>query len=614
MMMTEPTEPTIPTNPTEDCSSTEILPVILNNRSQTTINTTPQADRYYQPTTPTTTTTHTKSTTTTNKAKRGRSTSPAPTSTIVIPSYSDLGQSQGQAQSQSDLILQGLWNELQRLLGEQTALLKAPTPGGCSDLASAHAALSQRIGALYDDVTSLWTSTVLQPQDLSKARETMQELSVIERQLGVLHSELEAVAADPTPEGVQSLRPVLALAIQRQPFPQVFRKGEQLSEPDYVAVRLIPSCLAITSVSVMSQVRAQAVCDPASAAPAAGAAGSPGSGHNSPLAATPPGATATIFTPSCCAGSGTNGGSGSGSSSAAARAIAAHELIQPATAALDPGSLTAKFPLHFLDGTKNTPVALRFSVQTMVNGAVPVVVESELSAPFIVMTHKDQWKGAAGLMFKRDSFFYSNAEVPWALVANVLQTQFLRATKQAPPADIRRPLSDFDLAYLSKRFFGSRDVVDQAQFDTFWEWFGTTMDTLRHQRPVLALWWQGLVYGFASKEDVDIALRNEAPGTFIIRFSETFPGSFAIAYATGEGVKHYHVTPQDHALHKTLPDFIIYHAQFTNVLQLKSSRDPVSGENVLQLVRVDKVAAFESFCSKKVVQPRPVVPGYSLLL
>ena len=476
------------------------------------------------------------------------------------------------AQSQSDIIIQSLWDELQRLMESQAALIKAPTQEGLEMLASAHAALGQRINALYSEVTALWTNTVLQPQDLQKAKDSMQELRVVQRQLGVLHDEFEAIMSvgvgAPATAVVTAARPGAALVIRRQPFPHVFRKGEQMGEQECVVVKLIPSTLSIDVMTIMSQVRVQVVGD---------------SAHQG------------------------------SSSSSAARALVTHELIQPTAVSLDPVMLTARFPLHFLDGTKNAPVALKFSLQVLIHGTVSVTLESELSAPFVVMTHKDQWKGAAGAMLKRESFIRS-FEVPWPLIANVLQAQFLRSTKQALPTEIHRPLSDFDLMYLSKRFFGGRAVVDQGQFEAFWEWFGTTMDTLRHQRPVLALWWQGLVYGFASKEDVDIALRNEAPGTFIIRFSETFPGSFAIAYASVEGVKHYHVTPQDHALHKTLPDFIIYHSQFTNVLQLQIIQDPVSGQTRLQLVRVNKVAAFESFCSKKTTQPRPIVPGYSELV
>lgn len=484
------------------------------------------------------------------------------------------GQPGMPAQSQSDIIIQSLWDELQRLMESQSAMLKAPTQEGLEMLASAHAALGQRINALYSEVTSLWTSTVLQPQDLQKAKDSMQELRVVQRQLGVLHEEFEAImgvgVGAPATAVVTAARPGATLAIRRQPFPHVFRKGEQMGEQECVVVKLIPSTLSIDVMTIVSQVRVQVVCD---------------SAHQG----------------------------SSSSSSSAARALVTHELIQPTAVSLDPAMLTARFPLHFLDGTKNAPVALKFSLQVLVHGTISVTLESELSAPFVVMTHKDQWKGAAGAMLKRESFIRS-FEVPWPLIANVLQAQFLRSTKQALPTEIHRPLSDFDLMYLSKRFFGGRAMVDQGQFEAFWEWFGTTMDTLRHQRPVLALWWQGLVYGFASKEDVDIALRNEAPGTFIIRFSETFPGSFAIAYASPEGVKHYHVTPQDHALHKTLPDFIIYHNQFTNVLQLQIIQDPISGQTRLQLVRVNKVAAFESFCSKKTTQPRPIVPGYSELL
>lgn len=84
-----------------------------------------------------------------------------------------------------------------------------------------------------------------------------------------------------------------------------------------------------------------------------------------------------------------------------------------------------------------------------------------------------------------------------------------------------------------------------------------------------------------NKFEVDSYLSQVDPGTFIVRFSETYDqyvtclivvsqaGSFAIGYkAWGDIVRHYLVTAKDHALHKTLPDFICGHGQFVDLLQL----------------------------------------------
>lgn len=478
--------------------------------------------------------------------------------------------------------------------------MKNPTQDSYILVSSVQKALQEKTSQILREISTLWCKSLLQPQDIGKVRDAVQDLAVIQRQLEVLRSELDtlpfaaaasssaaaAAAAGSTPAGgppATSIPPQpsaasaaggagagggsggpakvsAALVVKRQPFPLVLRKGEQLGEQDSIIVRLVPLSLSAEVMTITSQVRVQVVCD----------------------------------------------------SHQTSRSLATHELIQPLAINIDPTTLVARFTLHFLDGTKNTPVSLRFSLQILVQNSVPITLESELTAPFIVITHKDQWRGAAGTMLKRDAFLHQY-EIPWPQLANTLQTHFLRATKQAQATGTHRPLSEFDLVYLNKKFFGGKPVVDQSQFDTFWQWYGAALDTIRHQRPILGLWWQGLVYGFASKDDVNVALAREAPGTFLIRFSESFPGSFAIAYTTGEGVKHYLVTPQDHALHKTLPDFVVAQPQFVNVLQLQISQDPVTGKAKLQLVRVNKTAAFESFCTKKPPQPRPLPPGYSSL-
>lgn len=506
--------------------------------------------------------------------------------------------------------MQKLWNELQQLVDTQANVMKNPNQESYLIVSSIQKALQDKTNQILRDISTIWCKTLLQPQDIGKVRDAVQDLAVIQRQLEVLRSELEtlpyaatnlpssnnnnstttnnnnsnssnnsingsngsgggnlasggvSIPSQPSGTGAGSVSPKVsaALVVKRQPFPLVLRKGEQLGEQDSIIVRLVPLSLSAEVMTITSQVRVQVVCD----------------------------------------------------SHQTSRSLATHELIQPLAINIDPTTLVARFTLHFLDGTKNTPVSLRFSLQILVQNSVPVTLESELTAPFIVITHKDQWKGAAGTMLKRDAFLHQY-EVPWAQLANTLQTHFLRATKQAQAAGTHRPLSEFDLVYLNKKFFGGKPVVDQSQFDAFWQWYGAALDTIRHQRPILGLWWQGLVYGFASKDDVNVALAREAQGTFLIRFSESFPGSFAIAYTTGEGVKHYLVTPQDHALHKTLPDFIVAQPQFVNVLQLQITQDPATGKAKLQLVRVSKMTAFESFCTKKPPQARPLPPGYSSL-
>lgn len=82
-------------------------------------------------------------------------------------------------------------------------------------------------------------------------------------------------------------------------------------------------------------------------------------------------------------------------------------------------------------------------------------------------------------------------------------------------------------------------------------------------------------------------------GTFLIRFSESAPGLFTIAYVSDdpyERVKHYLVKQEDLSLNKTLPDLLREKPQFQHVLQL----DLASGA----LRRYPRDAVFAAYYSK----------------
>lgn len=76
---------------------------------------------------------------------------------------------------------------------------------------------------------------------------------------------------------------------------------------------------------------------------------------------------------------------------------------------------------------------------------------------------------------------------------------------------------------------------------------------------------------------------NQEVGTFLIRFSERHPGTFAIGYVINESdpgernekinsleqrVRHYLIKPEDVHQKKTLPDFLMECAQFSKFLQV----------------------------------------------
>ncbi len=102
-----------------------------------------------------------------------------------------------------------------------------------------------------------------------------------------------------------------------------------------------------------------------------------------------------------------------------------------------------------------------------------------------------------------------------------------------------------------------------------------------------------LIYGFITKEECNAALLNQDLGTFMIRFSESYPGLFAIAYVSDdpyERVKHYLVKHEDISSNKTLPDFLHEKPQFQFCYQL----DTPSGT----LRRYPRDVVFGSYYSK----------------
>lgn len=72
---------------------------------------------------------------------------------------------------------------------------------------------------------------------------------------------------------------------------------------------------------------------------------------------------------------------------------------------LDPNTRLSKFPLRFLQGTKKSPVCIRFGMQIQVSGAPhPVTVESNSSLSLVVITNESQWEDSAGTLLKKEVF------------------------------------------------------------------------------------------------------------------------------------------------------------------------------------------------------------------
>lgn len=102
------------------------------------------------------------------------------------------------------------------------------------------------------------------------------------------------------------------------------------------------------------------------------------------------------------------------------------------------------------------------------------------------------------------------------------------------------------------------------------------------------------MYGLISKKDCSRLLASEEKGTFIIRFSDSVPGSFAVAYTTddpADRVKHYLVKPEDIGSNKSLPDFLKEKPQFKTLIMVHIG----SGKTH----KISKNEAFSSYYSKR---------------
>ncbi|KAH3756124.1 transcriptional repressor [Pelomyxa schiedti] len=389
----------------------------------------------------------------------------------------------------------------------------------------------------------LYTTSLLSALDLSFVESLTSELSYMLEKISLLYREI----IEP-----QSIGQRVSLIIKKQPFPVVVRKNEQLSVDDQIVVQLLSSPLGVPIR--VSSVQVQIISD------------------NPSLSRSP----------------------------------SVHALLDPESATVD-SSHNATFRFKFTDGTKNTPIALKFTTQVLIQGSGnTILAETPPTNPFVVITHKEQWKGSQGVLLKHEAFGGMLA-ITWPQFANSLQQYFLRLTKQKWPHKPLRPLSLLDMSYFHKTFFDALDTVQQSQFDRFWMWLSSTLYTLNFQKPMLGLWESGLVYGFVQKKEVEAYLAQMQPGTFIIRFSESQPGYVTIGYRTTDSVRHYLVSDEDLAVHKYLPDFICARDPFVELLKLDRNQ---SGEHVLR--KVDKLTAFDQFWSKR-SSTASIPKGYSYL-
>jgi hypothetical protein len=233
--------------------------------------------------------------------------------------------------------------------------------------------------------------------------------------------------------------------------------------------------------------------------------------------------------------------------------------------------------LKFQSGTFPNLVRIKFRVVLQVvidNQTITRTIESVASKPFISMTNTgSQWKDAAGAWLKEDCF-KDSFEITIQRFWNYFQKHFLMSTKQ-DISNIRRPLyiTDFDYMIKAKfkKPFAEKKMLNQKEYEKFWDWVGPALKKVRYQKYLLWLFENGFLCAFVTGPEAEEQLINESNGTFMIRMSERLDGEFVISYKWQGSVRHYLIQPDDTAdKKKTLVDFLGLNPSLSHLLQMKT--------------------------------------------
>uniref|UniRef100_W5MUZ4 Signal transducer and activator of transcription n=1 Tax=Lepisosteus oculatus TaxID=7918 RepID=W5MUZ4_LEPOC len=156
------------------------------------------------------------------------------------------------------------------------------------------------------------------------------------------------------------------------------------------------------------------------------------------------------------------------------------------------------------------------------------------SLPLVVISNVSQLpSGWASILWynmltsepKNLSFFLNPPTARWSQLAEVLSWQFSSVTK--------RGLNSEQLSMLGDKLLGPnasnpdglipwtkfcKENINDKSF-AFWLWIEGILELIK--RHLLALWNDGCIMGFVSKERERALLKDKSPGTFLLRFSES---------------------------------------------------------------------------------------------
>eukprot|EP01101_Sappina_pedata_P008874 TRINITY_DN500_c0_g1_i1.p1 TRINITY_DN500_c0_g1~~TRINITY_DN500_c0_g1_i1.p1 ORF type:complete len:729 (+),score=230.74 TRINITY_DN500_c0_g1_i1:157-2187(+) len=406
--------------------------------------------------------------------------------------------------------------------------------------------LANSLNATSNVLKEMYRSVEMRSEDLTRWESMVLEVNLMQRQLNLYIQELLQYAGNAIPNAL------LCLVIIKQAFPIVLVQGHQLRDDELVVQLLTGACV---NVKILSKVKASIMAD---------------------------------------------GNKVSNSED---------KLIDGDEQEMDPKTLVVKFPLHFPKGTRKSASCFRFTVLAQSTQKYPnssnmtpfsTTLESEISLPYMVMTNQKQWEACEGVLLKKEAFG-EHVEIPWPQFSNTLQRIFVRALARES-REKTRPLSADDLHYLkNSRFFGGRHTINQTGFDAFWNWFGKCLQVIRYQRHVLKMWTAGYIAGFVNKAAIDQILINQKPGTFIIRFSETKPGTLATSRACVingvNEVQNHLVSSKDNTTTIFLPDYCYEKSQLLYLVRFVITDHYQRG--AIQLSLVEKNAALSEFSKQK---------------
>eukprot|EP00727_Mastigamoeba_balamuthi_P013427 m51a1_g8707 hypothetical protein (827) ;mRNA; r:113517-119446 len=416
--------------------------------------------------------------------------------------------------------------------GQQAAAAAAGDAGQLRALALAQEAVRQDLEHVGRALRNLETTQLLLPPELARIAALEQGLAVDAEQLRLYGAELALLAAPPAQQQQQTC--VASLVIAEQSFPRIIGQRKTGDPDEQVVLRVLTG--AVQPVQVAAPVEPEMVTDAKSKAPT--------------------------------------------------ESIVEKEAEQPDPA--DPH--TVRVQLAMRNGSRKAPIAVKFSTVVHYPGG-SVVLQSQVSNPFVVITNECQYQVSDGSLLKRVAFG-NQKEIGWIAFANMLQRHFVRAMRQDPTQPARY-LSRREMIYFHDKFFGRGPTITAAQFDKFWDWFGQALQKLRYTRHISNLWREGLLWGFTGRQDIESALIGQPPGTFAIRFSERNAGLFAATYAVNdvaEPVRHYLVKPDELTTQRTLPDFLGETPQFLCILRVHF--DDEGGFSTVPVVKDEVLASY----------------------